>query len=91
MQPTKQFFTEANLSVSMQAANDRCGSRLQRLLLLTLDKAGVQIIGMLREAAADNRVKGVFASLGANQAFEGLAQVQELRNAVADFRSALLC
>ena len=44
---------------------------------------------MLREATADDRVKGVFASLGANQSFAGLAQVQELRNAVATFRSAV--
>ena len=58
-----------------------------RLVLTNL----VQIIGMLREATADDRVKGVFASLGANQSFAGLAQVQELRNAVANFRSALLC
>lgn len=42
----------------------------------------------LRLASTDERVKGVIATFGANQRYQGLAQIQELRNAVTDFRWA---
>jgi hypothetical protein len=40
----------------------------------------------LRLASSDERVKGVMATFGANQRYQGLAQIQELRNAVTAFR-----
>ena len=40
----------------------------------------------LKIAGSDSRVKGLTATIGANEQFMGLAQIQELRNAVADFR-----
>lgn len=46
----------------------------------------MQVVGLLKEAGSDGRVKGVVASIGSNQSFSGLAQVQELRNAVSHFR-----
>jgi len=41
---------------------------------------------MVEEAAGDERVKGIYARFGANQSFGGLAQVQEIRDAVTSFR-----
>jgi hypothetical protein len=46
-----------------------------------------QAIQALKWAGEDPRVKGVVTMFGANQQFMGLAQIQELRNAVTDFRS----
>lgn len=43
----------------------------------------------MRLASTDERVKGVIATFGANQQYQGLAQIQELRNAVTDFRCDL--
>ena len=40
----------------------------------------------LKIAGSDSRVKGLTARIGANEHFTGLAQIQELRNAVAGFR-----
>lgn len=45
-----------------------------------------QAVEALRLASSDERVKGVMATFGANQRYQGLAQIQELRNAVTDFR-----
>ncbi|BDA45901.1 Protease 4 [Coccomyxa sp. Obi] len=45
-----------------------------------------QAVEALRLASTDERVKGVIATFGANQRYQGLAQIQELRNAVTDFR-----
>ena len=47
-----------------------------------------QAVEALRLASTDERVKGVIATFGANQRYQGLAQIQELRNAVTDFRCA---
>lgn len=43
----------------------------------------------LTAAGDDPRVQGLAASIGADTTFDGLAQVQELRNAVNLFRQAL--
>ena len=45
-----------------------------------------QVVQALKIAGSDSRVKGLAARIGANEHFMGLAQVQELRNAVASFR-----
>ncbi len=44
------------------------------------------MVEALKIAGSDSRVKGLTATIGANEQFMGLAQIQELRNAVADFR-----
>ena len=44
-------------------------------------------VQVLDAAKRDVRVKGVLAALGGRENFEGLAQVQELRDAVADFKA----
>ncbi len=46
----------------------------------------MQVVEALRLAGSDSRVKGLTALIGANEQFTGLAQIQELRNAVADFK-----
>ena len=46
----------------------------------------LQVTELLKQASQDNRVKGLIASFGPDQSFSGLAQVQELRNAVCQFR-----
>jgi hypothetical protein len=43
----------------------------------------------LDAAKADTRVQGLLAYLGERASFEGLAQVQELRGALIDFRVRL--
>jgi hypothetical protein len=45
-----------------------------------------RLVDALRAAADDARIRGLIAYVGGNQAWNGLAQVQELRNAVLDFR-----
>lgn len=50
---------------------------------------GLQVVNALREGADDPRVKGVLALIGGTQQFTGLAQVQEIRQAMRDFRHAL--
>ena len=46
----------------------------------------IQVVEALKIAGNDSRVKGLTTIIGANQQFSGLAQIQELRNAVIDFR-----
>ena len=46
----------------------------------------IQVVEALKIAGNDSRVKGLKTMIGANQQFDGLAQIQELRNAVIDFR-----
>jgi hypothetical protein len=41
---------------------------------------------VLSSAKADVRVKGLFTVLGDRSNFGGMAQLQELRNALLDFR-----
>lgn len=41
---------------------------------------------MLQQAKGDERVRGLLAVLGGRENFGGLAQLQELRNALLDFR-----
>jgi hypothetical protein len=45
------------------------------------------LVNMVEEAAGDNRVRGIYARFGANQSFDGLAQVQEIRDAITRYRS----
>ena len=45
-----------------------------------------QVVDALHAAGADERVKGVIAHIGSTQNFSGLAQIQELRDAVMQFR-----
>jgi hypothetical protein len=58
-------------------------SSLIALLLLLLQ--------MLHTAKQDERVRGVLAVLGGRENFGGMAQLQELRNALLDFRVGVLC
>lgn len=44
----------------------------------------------LHAASTDERVKGVIAHIGSTQNFSGLAQIQELRDAVMKFRSGFI-
>jgi len=46
----------------------------------------IQVVEALKIAGKDSRVKGLTTTIGANQQFSGLAQIQELRNAVVNFR-----
>ena len=45
-----------------------------------------QVVDALHAAGTDERVKGVIAHIGSTQNFSGLAQIQELRDAVTEFR-----
>ena len=45
-----------------------------------------QVVDALQSAGEDERVKGVIAHIGSTQQFSGLAQIQELREAVTGFR-----
>ena len=49
----------------------------------------LQIVEALHHAGTNPRVKGLITCIGDGQSFSGPAQVQELRNAVFDFRSVL--
>jgi hypothetical protein len=57
--------------------------------LMRVEGAG-QVVDALHAAGTDERVKGVIAHIGSTQNFSGLAQIQELRDAVTEFRCALL-
>ncbi|KAK9846227.1 hypothetical protein WJX84_003224, partial [Apatococcus fuscideae] len=46
-----------------------------------------QVVNALQGGADDQRVKGVLALIGGTQQFTGLAQVQEIRKAMQEFRS----
>lgn len=47
---------------------------------------GVQVVDALNSASRDSRVAGVLVFTGGHQAFQGLAHVEELRNAITNFR-----
>jgi hypothetical protein len=49
------------------------------------------LLQMLHTAKQDERVRGVLAVLGGRENFGGMAQLQELRNALLDFRVRPLC
>lgn len=49
----------------------------------------MQMVDALQHAGSDKRIQGVVGCIGDAQKHGGLAQVQELRNAVLAFRSAL--
>ena len=49
-----------------------------------------QVVDALHAASTDERVKGVIAHIGSTQNFSGMAQIQELRDAVMKFRSGRL-
>lgn len=46
----------------------------------------VPFLQVLQTAKADDRVRGLLAILGDRANFGGMAQLQELRNALLDFR-----
>lgn len=50
----------------------------------------MQMVDALQHAGSDKRIQGMVGCIGDAQKHGGLAQVQELRNAVLGFRSALL-
>ncbi len=50
----------------------------------------MQMVDALQHAGSDKRIQGVVGCIGDAQKHGGLAQVQELRNAVLGFRSALM-
>lgn len=49
----------------------------------------MQMVDALRHAGSDKRIQGVIGCIGDGQKHAGLAQVQELRNAVLTFRFVL--
>jgi hypothetical protein len=49
------------------------------------------LLKMLHTAKQDERVRGVLAVLGGRENFGGMAQLQELRNALLDFRVGGYC
>ena len=51
----------------------------------------MQAVQALHRAGADKRVQGIVACFGDAQQYIALAQVQELRNAVLDFRYDEVC
>ena len=46
----------------------------------------MQVVDALHHAGTDKRVQGLVACIGRHSRSEGLAELQELRNAVHDFR-----
>jgi hypothetical protein len=46
----------------------------------------MQVVDALHHAGTDKRVQGLVACIGRHLSSEGLAELQELRNAVHDFR-----
>ncbi len=46
----------------------------------------IQVVDALHHAGTDKRVQGLIACIGRNLHPQGLAELQELRNAVHDFR-----
>lgn len=50
----------------------------------------MQVVDALYRAGADKRVQGIVACFGDAQQYIALAQVQELRNAVLDFRYSVI-
>lgn len=51
--------------------------------------AVMQVVDALHCAGSDKRVQGIVACIGDAQQYVALAQVQELRNAILDFRYVL--
>lgn len=49
----------------------------------------LQLLEALRQASEDDNCKGLFTAIGANQQFDGLAQVQEIRQSILGFRYRL--
>ena len=47
---------------------------------------GLQVVRALQEGGDDPRIKGVLAFIGGTQQFTGLAQIQEIRQAMQSFR-----
>ncbi len=46
----------------------------------------MQVVDALHHAGTDKHVQGLVACIGRHLSSEGLAELQELRNAVHDFR-----
>ncbi|EFN58740.1 hypothetical protein CHLNCDRAFT_34059 [Chlorella variabilis] len=85
--PAEGFILELDLEASSVVEVTRSPG-LQSLLQPGTAQLSLQeATGALRAAGGDPRVKGLLALLG-GQTGMGLAQVQELRDAVADFRQA---
>ena len=51
----------------------------------------MQMVMALDHASQDKRVQGIVACMSDAQQYAALAQVQELRNAILDFRYAAGC
>ncbi len=52
-----------------------------------IDVIGMQMVDALYHAGSDKRIQGVVGCIGDTQTYAGLAQVQEIRNAILAFRS----
>lgn len=52
--------------------------------------AVMQVVDALHRAGSDKRVQGIVACIGGAQQYVALAQVQELRDAILDFRYVLI-
>ena len=48
------------------------------------------MVGALHQGGSDKRIQGVIGRIGDAQTHHGLAQVQELRNAILEFRFVLI-
>jgi hypothetical protein len=80
-------FTAACAEIDAEAASQLCTYLPIALLLLLLL---LVLLQMLHTAKQDERVRGVMAVLGGRENFGGMAQLQELRNALLDFRVSIL-
>ncbi|WIA17943.1 hypothetical protein OEZ85_009435 [Tetradesmus obliquus] len=79
------FYLE--LDLEQQVLVERASSNPYALLTSGLHQLELQqLIQVLHTAKQDARVRGLLAVLGGRENFGGMAQLQELRNALLDFR-----
>ncbi|KAF8062053.1 sppA [Scenedesmus sp. PABB004] len=78
------FYLEVDLET--QTLVERASSSPLALLAGAHQLELAALVGALSDAKRDARVRGVLAVLGGREQFGGLAQLQELRNALLDFR-----
>eukprot|EP00878_Enallax_costatus_P020111 GHUV01021243.1.p1 GENE.GHUV01021243.1~~GHUV01021243.1.p1 ORF type:complete len:232 (+),score=82.82 GHUV01021243.1:291-986(+) len=79
------FYLE--LDLEQQTLVERLSNNPISLITAGLHQLELQgLIQTLHTAKSDDRVRGVMAILGGRENFGGIAQLQELRNALLDFR-----
>eukprot|EP00879_Flechtneria_rotunda_P028786 GHRR01031008.1.p1 GENE.GHRR01031008.1~~GHRR01031008.1.p1 ORF type:complete len:142 (+),score=42.41 GHRR01031008.1:530-955(+) len=76
-----------DLDLEQQALVERSSNNPLALLTSGIRQLELHnLLQVLHTAKTDERVRGLLAVLGDRQNFGGLAQLQELRNALLDFR-----